>query len=420
LSEVKLRVHFMEPRDARKGTTRINQVIMKKLDIASGDAVQIVGQRITSAIALPSYNEIPNDVIYIDGITRQNAEAFVGDYIMIRKAKVKKADKIILAPINETNAHGKFANFIKNCLIGRTFIEGDVISIRVLWQIKNFKVTKTYPNGIVKVTTKTELKISEKPLFKHESLPKIMYEDVGGLHKEIIKLREVVEHILGHYDLSQKQSIKHSKGVLLYGPAGCGKTLLALATANELNVNFFHIKGYEVMSKTYNEIVTKLAGAFDYAKKLAPSIIFIDDLDAISVNTRLAAQLLFLMDNLPARGVVVIGATNKPNILDKAFRESGRFENEIEISMPDKQGRYEILQVHTHGVPLTENVNLEKIAEMTQGYTGADLALLCRKATVKALERYFPSTNIRGDIVLFPALENIKVEMNDFLEFLNQ
>jgi transitional endoplasmic reticulum ATPase len=393
---------------------------MKKLDIASGDAVQIVGQRITSAIALPSYNEIPNDVIYIDGITRQNAEAFVGDYIMIRKAKVKKADKIILAPINETNAHGKFANFIKNCLIGRTFIEGDVISIRVLWQIKNFKVTKTCPNGIVKVTTETKLEISEKPLFKHESLPKIMYENVGGLHKEIIKLREVVEHILGHYDLSQKQSIKHSKGVLLYGPAGCGKTLLALATANELNVNFFHIKGYEVMSKTYKEIVTMLAGAFDYAKKLAPSIIFIDDLDAISVNTRLAAQLLFLMDNLPARGVVVIGATNKPNILDKAFREPRRFENEIEISMPDKQGRYEILQIHTYGVPLTENVNLEKIAEMTQGYTGADLALLCRKATVKALERYFPSTNIRGDIVLFPALENIKVEMNDFLEFLNQ
>jgi len=288
-----------------------------------------------------------------------------------------------------------------------------------------FTVTKTRPHGIVKVTTETRLTILNEPALEGKGLPRTTYEDIGGLHEEIQRVREMVELPLRHPELFQRLGIEPPKGVLLHGFPGCGKTLLARAVANESEANFFSINGPEIMSKFYGESEARLREIFQQAQQNAPSIIFIDELDAIApkreevtgeVERRVVAQLLALMDGLSGRGnVIVIGATNRPGALDPALRRPGRFDREIEIGVPDKKGRYEILQIHTRGMPLAEDVDLKKLSEMSHGYTGADQAALCRETAMKALRRYLPQINLEEERIPPSVLEKMEVKMEDFM-----
>jgi transitional endoplasmic reticulum ATPase len=427
LSEVQLHVGDARQRDVGRGIARIDQRTMQKLGISAGDVVEIVGKRTTSAIAWPAYSEDQNrDMIRIDGFTRKNAGVAINEYVVIRPAKVKSALILSLAPVDmRLNVDEDFTNFVKNRLMERTLVEGDTTLVMMLGHAIPFTVTKTRPHGIVKVNAETRLTILNEPAPEGKGLPRTTYEDIGGLHEEIQRVREMVELPLRHPELFQRLGIEPPKGVLLHGPPGCGKTLLARAVANESEANFFSINGPEIMSKFYGESEAKLREIFQQAQQNAPSIIFIDELDAIApkreevtgeVERRVVAQLLALMDGLSGRGnVIVIGATNRPGALDPALRRPGRFDREIEIGVPDKQGRYEILQIHTRGMPLAEDVDLKKLSEMSHGYTGADVAALCRETAMKALRRYLPQINLEEERIPPSVLEKMEVKMEDFM-----
>ncbi|MEM3700506.1 MAG: CDC48 family AAA ATPase [Candidatus Bathyarchaeia archaeon] len=427
MSEVQLRVGDAKQRDVGRGIARIDQRTMEKLGISAGDVIEIVGKRSTSAIAWPAYSEDQNrDIIRIDGFTRKNAGVAINEYVIARPAKVKNAISITLAPVDmRLNVDEDFTNFVKNRLMERTLVEGDTTLVMMLGHAIPFTVSKTRPHGIVKVTPETRLTILNEPAPEGRGLPRTTYEDIGGLQEEIQRVREMVELPLRHPELFQRLGIEPPKGVLLHGPPGCGKTLLARAVANESEANFFSINGPEIMSKFYGESEARLREIFQQAQQNAPSIIFIDELDAIApkreevtgeVERRVVAQLLALMDGLSGRGnVIVIGATNRPGALDPALRRPGRFDREIEIGVPDKRGRYEILQIHTRGMPLAEDVDLKKLSEITHGYTGADLAALCRETAMKALRRYLPQINLEEERIPPSVLEKMEVKMEDFI-----
>jgi len=424
---VQLRVGDARQRDVGRGIARIDQRAMQKLGISAGDVVEIVGKRATSAIAWPAYSEDQNrDMIRIDGFTRKNAGMAINEYVLVRPVKVKSALSITLAPVDmRLNVDEDFTNFVRNRLMERTLVEGDTTLVMMLGHAIPFTVTKTRPHGIVKVTTETRLTILNEPALEGKGLPRTTYEDIGGLHEEIQRVREMVELPLRHPELFQRLGIEPPKGVLLHGFPGCGKTLLARAVANESEANFFSINGPEIMSKFYGESEARLREIFQQAQQNAPSIIFIDELDAIApkreevtgeVERRVVAQLLALMDGLSGRGnVIVIGATNRPGALDPALRRPGRFDREIEIGVPDKKGRYEILQIHTRGMPLAEDVDLKKLSEMSHGYTGADQAALCRETAMKALRRYLPQINLEEERIPPSVLEKMEVKMEDFM-----
>jgi transitional endoplasmic reticulum ATPase len=400
---------------------------MQKLGISAGDVIEIVNKRTTSAIAWPAYSEDQNrDIIRIDGFTRKNSGVAINEYVVVRPAKVKTALGISLAPVDmRLNVDEDFTNFVKNRLMERTLVEGDTTLVMMLGHAIPFTVTKTRPHGIIKVTAETRLTILNAPAPETTGLPRTTYEDIGGLHEEIQRVREMVELPLRHPELFQRLGIEPPKGVLLHGPPGCGKTLLARAVANESEANFNSINGPEIMSKFYGESEARLREIFQQAQQNAPSIIFIDELDAIApkreevtgeVERRVVAQLLALMDGLSGRGnVIVIGATNRPGALDPALRRPGRFDREIEIGVPDKQGRHEALQIHTRGMPLAEDVDLKKLADMTHGYTGADVAALGRETAMKALRRYLPQINLEEERVPPSVLEKMEVKMDDFV-----
>jgi transitional endoplasmic reticulum ATPase len=411
---------------------------MQKLGISAGDVIEIVNKRTTSAIAWPAYSEDQNrDIIRIDGFTRKNAGAAINEYVVIKPAKVKTALSITLAPVDmRLNVDEDFTNFVRNRLMERTLVEGDTTLVMMLGHAIPFTVTKTRPHGIIKVTAETRLTILNEPAPETKGLPKTTYEDIGGLHEEIQRVREMVELPLRHPELFQRLGIEPPKGVLLHGPPGCGKTLLARAVANESEANFYSINGPEIMSKFYGESEARLREIFQQAQQNSPSIIFVDELDAIApkreevtgeVERRVVAQLLALMDGLSGRGnVIVIGATNRPGALDPALRRPGRFDREIEIGVPDKQGRHEVLQIHTRGMPLHgvekpegeksgEDVDLKKLADMTHGYTGADLSALGRETAMKALRRYLPQINLEEERIPPEVLEKMEVTMDDFI-----
>jgi transitional endoplasmic reticulum ATPase len=399
---------------------------MQKLGISAGDVIEICGKRTTSAIAWPAYSEDQNrDILRIDGFSRKNAGVAINEYVLVKPAKVKTALSITLAPVDmRLNVDEDFTNFVKNRLMERTLVEGDTTLVMMLGHSIPFTVTKTRPHGIIKVTAETKLIILNEPAPEGKGLPHTTYEDVGGLHEEIQRVREMVELPLRHPELFQRLGIDPPKGVLLHGPPGCGKTLLARAVANESEANFFSINGPEIMSKFYGESEARLREIFQQAQQNAPSIIFIDELDAIApkreevtgeVERRVVAQLLALMDGLSGRGnVIVIGATNRPGALDPALRRPGRFDREIEIGVPDKQGRYEVVQIHTRGMPLASDVDLKKITDMTHGYTGADLSALGRETAMKSLRRYLPQINLEEERVPPSVLEKMEVTMDDF------
>lgn len=427
MSEVQLRVGDARQRDVGRGIARIDQRTMQKLGISAGDVIEIVNKRTTSAIAWPAYSEDQNrDIIRIDGFTRKNSGVAINEYVVVRPAKVKTALSITLAPVDmRLNVDEDFTNFVKNRLMERTLVEGDTTLVMMLGHAIPFTVSKTRPHGIVKVTAETRLTILNEPAPEAKGLPRTTYEDIGGLHEEIQRVREMVELPLRHPELFQRLGIEPPKGVLLHGPPGCGKTLLARAVANESEANFYSINGPEIMSKFYGESEARLREIFQQAQQNAPSIIFIDELDAIApkreevtgeVERRVVAQLLALMDGLSGRGnVIVIGATNRPGALDPALRRPGRFDREIEIGVPDKDGRHEVLQIHTRGMPLAEDVDLKKLSQMTHGYTGADLSALGRETAMKALRRYLPQINLEEERIPPAVLEKMEVRMDDFI-----
>ena len=427
MSEVQLRVGDARQRDVGRGIARIDQRTMQKLGISAGDVIEIVNKRTTSAIAWPAYSEDQNrDIIRIDGFTRKNSGVAINEYVVIRPAKVKTALAMTLAPVDmRLNVDEDFTNFVKNRLMERTLVEGDTTLVMMLGHAIPFVVSKTRPHGIIKVTAESRLTILNEPAPEGKGLPRTNYEDIGGLQEEIQRVREMVELPLRHPELFQRLGIEPPKGVLLHGPPGCGKTLLARAVANESEANFYSINGPEIMSKFYGESEARLREIFQQAQQNAPSIIFVDELDAIApkreevtgeVERRVVAQLLALMDGLSGRGnVIVIGATNRPGALDPALRRPGRFDREIEIGVPDKKGRYEVLQIHTRGMPLAEDVDLPKLSAMTHGYTGADLSALGRETAMKALRRYLPQINLEEERVPPAVLEKMEVTMDDFL-----
>jgi len=428
VSETQLRVEDARQRDVYRGIARIDQKTMQRLGISAGDVVEMVGKRSTAAIAWPAYSEDQNrEIIRIDGFTRKNAGVAINEYVTIRPAKVSDATSVVLAPIDmRLNVDEDFTNFVKNRLMERTFVEGDTTLVMMLGHAIPFTVTKTRPHGIVRITHGTNVQILAEPVPEAKGImPRTTYEDIGGLHEEIQRIREMVELPLRHPELFQRLGIEPPKGVLLHGPPGCGKTLLARAVANESEANFYSINGPEIMSKFYGESEARLREMFQQAEKNAPSIIFIDELDAIApkreevtgeVERRVVAQLLALMDGLAGRGyLIAIGATNRPGALDPALRRPGRFDREIEIGVPDKQARYEIVQIHTRGMPLAEDVDLKKLSEMTHGYTGADVAALARETAMKALRRYLPEINLEEERIPPSVLEKMEVRMEDFL-----
>jgi transitional endoplasmic reticulum ATPase len=427
MSETQLRVGDARQRDVGRGIARIDQRTMQKLGISAGDVIEIVNKRTTSAIAWPAYSEDQNrDIIRIDGFTRKNSGVAINEYVVVRPAKVKTALALTLAPVDmRLNVDEDFTNFVKNRLMERTLVEGDTTLVMMLGHAIPFTVSKTRPHGIIKVTTETKLTILNEPAPEGKGLPRTTYEDIGGLQTEIQRVREMVELPLRHPELFQRLGIEPPKGVLLHGPPGCGKTLLARAVANESEANFYSINGPEIMSKFYGESEARLREIFQQAQQNAPSIIFVDELDAIApkreevtgeVERRVVAQMLALMDGLSGRGnVIVIGATNRPGALDPALRRPGRFDREIEISVPDKKGRHEVLQIHTRGMPLAPDVDLNKLSAMTHGYTGADLSALGRETAMKALRRYLPQINLEEERIPPAVLEKMEVTMDDFL-----
>ncbi|TDA35367.1 AAA family ATPase, partial [Candidatus Nezhaarchaeota archaeon WYZ-LMO8] len=357
VSESVLRVADAKARDVGRGKVRIDSEVMRKLNLNVGDIIEIEGKKKTAAIVWPAYIEDQGaGIIRMDGLIRRNAGVSIGDKVVIRKAKVSPAQIVRLAPESFTiSIDHSFMNFVKRRLIDYPLVEGDHVLIPVLGQAIPFVVVATKPSGVVVVTESTNLIIHEKPA-EEARATRVTYDDIGGLKEAIQKIREMVELPLKHPELFKKLGIEPPKGVLLYGPPGCGKTLLAKAVANETDAHFYAINGPEIMSKFYGESEQRLREIFEEAKKNAPSIIFIDEIDAIApkreevtgeVEKRVVAQLLALMDGLETRGnVIVIAATNRPNAIDPALRRPGRFDREIEIGVPDKQGRLEILQIH--------------------------------------------------------------------------
>jgi len=426
--EVQLRVADAKQRDVGHGKVRIDNETMQKLAITAGDFIEVHGKRTTVAIAWPAYAEDQGqEIVRMDGLLRRNAGVALNEYITIKKAEVKDAQTIVFAPTDvRLSVDEEFVGFVKRRFMDMPFMEGDMTLLSIFGSAVPLIATRTRPHGPVKITESTVVQVMSEPTPEKKGIPIVTYEDIGGLHGEIQRIREMVELPLRHPELFQRLGIEPPKGVFLYGPPGCGKTLLAKAVANESDANFYVISGPEIMSKFYGESEARLREIFQKAQETAPSIIFIDEMDAIApkreevtgeVERRVVAQLLSLMDGMGARGnIIVIGATNRPNAIDPALRRPGRFDREIEIGVPDKMGRYEILQIHTRTMPLASDVDLHRLSDICHGYTGADISSLCREAAMKALRRYLPEINLEEERIPSSILEKMEVNVKDFTD----
>jgi transitional endoplasmic reticulum ATPase len=430
--EIILKISEAFQQDVGYGRARIDHQSRMVLDLSIGDVIEIEGTKVTSSVVWRAH---PTDegkgIIRIDNLTRKNAGTGLGEKVTIRRAEVKEATEVTLAPLISKGQQIQFGsgidNLIKKGLLKRPITKGDSIiipGIALFGSSLPFIIITTVPNGIVSISEETIIKVKEEAAKEIDiEGPKVSYEDIGGLHNEILKVREMIELPLKHPELFDRLGIDPPKGVLLHGPPGTGKTLIAKAVANESGANFSTINGPEIMSKFYGQSEENLRKIFEDGEKNAPSIIFIDEIDAIApkrsevhgeVERRVVSQLLTLMDGLKGRGkLIVIGATNIPDTLDPALRRPGRFDREIRIDAPDVNGRKEILQIHTRGMPMGEDVKLDELAEITYGYVGADLAALAREAAMNTLRRYLPEIDLEQPI---PAeiLEKMEVIMEDF------
>ena len=446
-NEITLKVaEAISQKDVGQGVARLDPNVMDDLGIKERDLIEIVGERRTAAIALPSQTDIGLGVIRIDGLVRKNSGATIGGEVTVKKTKATEAKKVVLAPIeNNIRVQGD----VRGLFAGKVMVQGDIIGSQIraprpsmgfnslfeelmdftpaMKEIK-FAVVSTNPKDIVIVGPNTEVQLHETPVDVSKiegvgNLVDVSYEDVGGLKEEVKKVREMIEIPLKRPELFEKLGIAPPKGVLMHGPPGTGKTLLAKAVASESDAHFIAINGPEIMSKYVGGSEENLREYFEEAEENSPSIIFIDELDAIApkreetngeAERRTVAQLLTLMDGLKSRGqVVVIGATNRPDSLDPALRRPGRFDREIEIGVPDSEERKEVLEIHTRNMPLAEDVDLEKIANTTHGFVGADLESLCKEAAMRVVRRILPEIQNDEEIPK-EVLEKIVVTGDDF------
>ena len=414
------------------GRARIDTLSRKQLGVDVGDIIEIIGSKTTAAkVFRASHEDEGKGIIRIDGMIRGNAGVSIGEKVIIRKAQTTGASKIIVAPKIPEGKKVKFGQGVeelfKRGLLNRAVTKGDEIiipNIALMGGFLPFVVVSTVPSGIVVITEHTQLSVKTEPVEMTEILrPSVTYDDIGGLDEELQRVREMIELPLKHPELFERLGIDPPKGVLLYGPPGTGKTLIARAVANEAGANFFSIQGPEIMSKFYGQSEERLREIFSEAEKNSPSVIFIDELDSIAprrdevqgeVERRVVEQLLTLMDGMSARGnVIVIAATNRIEAIDPALRRPGRFDREIEIGIPTLEGREEILQIHTRGMPLDDDVQIKYIASITHGFAGADLAALAREAAMKSLRRYLPEIDLEKAIPV-TILEKMKVTNADF------
>jgi transitional endoplasmic reticulum ATPase len=430
MDEVVLKVAEAEHRDIGRFIVRIDAVSMEKLGVRTGDIIQIKGKRITAAIAWPAYQgDKGREIIRMDGRIRRNAGISLSEKVAVARANEEPARNVTLAPTSvPIRSEPRFEEFVKRKLLNCPVTTQDTVFIPILGRAIPFKVTSVKPAGTVVVQHSTVLTIAEKPTGESVGASQVTYEEIGGLTEPIQRIREMVELPMRHPEIFKRLGIDPPRGLILHGPPGTGKTLLAKAVASESEANFIHINGPEIMSKFYGESEQKLRKIFEDAEENAPSIIFIDELDAIApkredvqgeVERRVVAQLLATMDGLKARGqVVVIGATNRVNALDPALRRPGRFDREIEIGVPDEVGRLEILHIHSREMPLTVSgeglVELGNLAKVTHGFVGADLQALCREAAMKALRRYLPQLNLEEEEIPPDVLDELEVNAFDF------
>tara|TARA_B100001750_G_scaffold247417_1_gene273095 strand:- start:2342 stop:4522 length:2181 start_codon:yes stop_codon:yes gene_type:complete len=427
---LQMRVGEAKQRDIGKKRARIGPDAMDYLQVTPGDIIQIIGKKPTCAIVWPSdEDEKYPDTIRIDGQTRKNVDVGLNDVVEIKKNVTKPAKSITLMPINDTVTVDKeFSDFVKNRLKGLPLSQGDEISVMILGNAMNFKIDKISPKGVVRIERSTSLTIlAEK---SGDKKLRITYEEVGGLSSEIKVMREIVELPLRHPELFVRLGIEPHSGVLLYGPPGCGKTLLAKVLASESDANMFSINGPEIMNKYYGETEAKLRDIFKEAKENSPSIIFIDEIDAIApkreeaygdVEKRVVAQLLALMDGLTERGnVIVLGATNRPNSVDPALRRPGRFDREMEISVPNADGRLEVMHIHTRGMPISKDTNLKVLSSELNGYTGADMKSLCREAAIRSIRRYLPEIDMETEKIPAKILQTMEVKLIDFYDAMRE
>ena len=430
MSEISLKVAEALKKDAGRGLARIDPADIEKMQAHIGDIIEIAGKKRTVAKVMPAFKEERGmNKIQIDGMTRGNAHISLDEKVNVKIITWRPADNVVLTPISSTNLE-RDIKYIGGLLDGLPVITGDRIRATLFGsRFTDFLVESTMPKGAVVINPTTILKINEKKPGTAERL-KFSYEDIGGLGHEIQRIREMIELPLKHPEVFERLGIDAPKGVLLYGPPGCGKTLIARAVANETDAYFITINGPEIIHKFYGESEARLRGIFEDAKKHAPSIIFLDEIDAIApkrehvvgdVEKRVVAQLLALMDGLDSRGhVIVIAATNIPGALDPALRRPGRFDREISIPIPDKNSRLSILEIHSRGMPLFEDVSLTKLAEITHGFVGADLQALCREAAMLCLRKIIPEIDLSASNLSYETLLNLKIKMEHFLEALKE
>jgi transitional endoplasmic reticulum ATPase len=411
--------------DVGRGIARLGTKIREKLGVSSGDVVKLEGKKLALAIVWPSHpSDTEEEDVRIDGILRQNSGVGLGDKVSVSKAEVKDAKKIVLAPQQPVRFHAGFEQYVKKKLVGKPVVKGNVLPIGVFGTPIPLVISSTLPTGSLMIGGDTSIEIRSEPVKDMGNVPSVTYDDVGGLGEEIQKIREMVELPLRHPELFERLGIEPPKGVLMYGPPGTGKTLLAKAVANESDANFVYLGGPEVVSKYVGESEHRLRQLFEDAQKNAPSIIFIDEIDAIApkreevsgeVERRMVSQLLTLMDGLKSRGeVIVIAATNRQDSIDPALRRPGRFDREIEFGVPDRDGRKAIMQIHTRNMPLEKGVKLGELAGLTHGYTGADISSLTKEAAIRALRRLLPKINLEDDEIPIEVLDNLRVKRDDF------
>ena len=425
-----MRVGEAKQRDVGKKRARIGPEAMDYLKVTPGDIIDVMGSRSSCAVVWPvDEDEKFPDIIRIDGQTRKNIGASLNDIVKVKKVTSKIAKSVSLTPLNDTVTVDKeFTDFVKNRLKGLPISHGDEISVMILGNSMDFKITKTSPKHVVKIDRSTILTISTEPSVDRKL--RVTYEEVGGLGHEVKAMREIVELPLKHPELFARLGVEPHSGILLYGPPGCGKTLIAKVLASESEANMFLINGPEIMNKYYGETEAKLREMFKEAKDNSPSIIFIDEIDAIApkreeaygdVEKRVVAQLLALMDGLNDRGnVIVLGATNRPDSIDPALRRPGRFDREFEISVPNEDGRLEILHIHTRGMPVAEEIDLKDLAAELHGYTGADIKSLCREAAMKAIRRYLPEIDLETEKIPSEVLQSMQIKLIDFYDAMHE
>ena len=427
---LQMRIGEAKQRDIGKKRARVGPQAMDFLKAEPGDIIEIMGSRTSCAVIWPvDEDEKFPDIIRIDGQTRKNVGGTLNDIVKIRKVTTKIAKIITLTPLNDSVTVDKeYTDFVKNRLKGLPITHGDEIAVMILGNSMDFKITKTVPKGVIEIDKTTEVNISSE--ISIDRKVRVTYEEVGGLKEKTKAMREIVELPLRHPELFARLGVEPHSGILLYGPPGCGKTLLAKVLASESEANMYPINGPEIMNKYYGETEAKLREIFKEAKDNSPSIIFIDEIDAIApkreeaycdVEKRVVAQLLALMDGLTDRGnVIVLGATNRPDSMDPALRRPGRFDREFEITVPNEDERYEILQIHTRGMPISEDIDLKNLSSELHGYTGADIKSLCREAAMKSIRRYLPEIDLETEKISSAVLQSMEIKLVDFYDAMHE